>query len=276
MSPVKATIKQIINKLAGSPAYIRPEILDQLKPFALFDAGVIAQPELTIDWHPHSGVATITFPYDADLIHADSVGNGDTIKSRGLQWMERGSGVWHKENYVAHQDHIGILQLWLLLPPAEETAPVHYFNLQPGEVPQVDNVRILLGEYQGVKAAAPVSHNVSYLHICIKKGQVYDWQLPRGQTRGFVYSLTGSLSINRQIFHAEQLALLQEYPSSQVVELSITAESDSEFVLALAEPWAHDIVSQYGQIHTNSSALEVGKQKIKLLGHALAKCLVTG
>ncbi|MCJ8338069.1 MAG: pirin family protein [Pseudomonadales bacterium] len=276
MSSVKATIKQIINKLVGSPAYIRGEILDQLKPFALFDAGVIAQPELTIDWHPHSGVATITFPYDADLNHADSEGNGDTIKSRGLQWMASGSGVWHKENYVAHQDHIGILQLWLLLPPAEETAPVHYFNLQPGEVPQVDNVRILLGEYQGVKAAAPVSHNVSYLHICIKKGQIFDWQLPRGQTRGFVYPLTGSLSINRQIFHAEQLALLQEYPSSQVVELSIIAESDSEFVLALAEPWAYDIVSQYGQIHTNSNALEVGKQKIKLLGNVLAKSQATG
>ena len=56
-----------------------------------------------------------------------------------------------------------MLQLWLLLPPAEETAPVCYINQQPDEVPQIDNVRILLGEYQGVKAVTQVSHNVSYL-----------------------------------------------------------------------------------------------------------------
>ncbi len=117
-----ANVKQIIKKTSGSPAYVRGDLFDQLKPFALFDAGILNQPELTIGWHPHSGVATITFPYDADLIHADSEGNGDTIKSRRLQWMASGSGVWHKENYVAQRDHIGILQLWLLLPPDEETA----------------------------------------------------------------------------------------------------------------------------------------------------------
>ena len=79
---VRASVKQIINKVGSSPAYIRGALFDQLKPFALFDAGIIYQSELTIDWHPHSGVATITFPYDADLNHADSEGNGDTIKSR--------------------------------------------------------------------------------------------------------------------------------------------------------------------------------------------------
>ncbi len=269
MSFIKANVKQIINKQGGNPAYIRGEIFHQLKPFALFDSGVINQAELTIDWHPHSGVATITFPYDAELNHADSEGNVDTIKSRGLQWMASGAGAWHKERYVAHQNYIGILQLWLLLPPAEETAPVRYFNLQPEEVPQVDNVRILLGAYQGVKAAAQVSHNVSYLHVSVKKGQCFNWQLPKGQTRGFVYPLTGALNIEQQIIRAEQLALLQEYPSSQAIELSVTAESDSEFVLALVEPWPHNIVSHYGQIHTNHKALALGKQRIQQLGNKL-------
>lgn len=269
MNLIKASVKQIINKQGGNPAYIRGEIFNQLKPFALFDSGIINQEELIIDWHPHSGVATITLPYDADLKHADSEGNADTIKSRGLQWMASGAGIWHKEHYVAHQDYIGILQLWLLLPPEEETAPVRYFNLQPDEVPQVDNVRILLGEYQGIKAAAQVSHNVSYLHISVKKGQCFNWQFPKGQTRGFVYPLTGSLRIAQQVIYAEQLALLQEHSSSQTIELSVIAESDSEFVLAVVEPWAHDIVSHYGQIHTNNKALAIGKQRIQQLANKL-------
>jgi len=50
---------------------------------------------LLIDWHPHSGVATITFPYDATLHHADSAGNGGIIADHGLQWMNAGSGISH-------------------------------------------------------------------------------------------------------------------------------------------------------------------------------------
>ncbi|GEM_PF-1448367 len=270
-SGVTAKVRQVIKKQSGSPAYIRDDVFDLLKPFALFDAGIINQPEMTIGWHPHSGVATITMPYDADLNHADSEGNGDTIKSRGLQWMASGSGVWHKENYVAQHDHIGILQLWLLLPPDEETAPVRYFNLQPNEVPQVQNVRVLLGEYQGVKAAAEVSHNVSYLHIKLMKGEEFNWQFPKGQTRGFVYPLTGALSINQQAFHAEQMALLEEQTGNSEVEIFINAEADSEFVLALVAPWVHEVITHRGQMHTTDTALAVGKKQIQQLGNELIK-----
>jgi len=90
--------------------------------------------------------------------------------------------------------------------------------LQPDEVPQIGSVRVLLGEYQGVKAAAEVSHNVSYLHINLKKGEDFNWQFPRDQTRGFVYPLTGALSINHQVFHAEQLAQLEEQTRNSEVD----------------------------------------------------------
>ena len=226
---------------------------------------------MTIGWHPHSGVATITMPYNAALNHADSQGNHGTIKSRGLQWMASGSGIWHKENYLAQQDHIGILQLWLLLPPDEETAAVRYFNLQPDDIPQVDNGRVLLGEYQGVKAAQSVSHNVSYLHINLTAGQTFNWQVPPGQTRGFAYPISGSLSINQQSVMPEQLAIFKELSPTTATTFSATAESDCEFVLALVESWQHDVVSQYGQIHTNEAALKVGSKRIQALGNELVQ-----
>jgi len=278
---IKAEVSQIINKQNGSPAYIRGKLFEQLKPFALFDAGVIPQSAMTIGWHPHSGVATITFPYDAKLNHADSQGNGGTINSRGLQWMASGSGVWHKENYVAEQNpvaeknHIGILQLWLLLPPNEETAPVRYFNLQPDEIPQVGNVRVLLGEYQGahvtLKAAEQVSHNVTYLHIHLNKGQRFNWLLPKDQTRGFVYPMSGRLTINQQSINAEQFALLKEFDTSQAVTLSVIAETDCEFVVALTEPWPYEVVSHGGQIHTSKAALAIGSKRIQALGNELVQ-----
>lgn len=268
---MKVEIAQIISKKASSPAYIGAELFEKLKPFALFDAGIIAKKDMTIGWHPHSGVATITFPYDAKLNHADSQGNGDTIQSRGLQWMASGNGVWHKENYIAEKNHIGILQLWLLLPPDEETTPVRYFNLQPEQIPQVGNVRILLGEYQGIKAAEKISHNATYLHIQLKKGEKFQWLLPENQTRGFVYPMSGQLRINQHSVQAEQFALLKESQNSMRQTLTLEAEQDSEFVIALTQPWPFDVVSHYGQIHTNKDALVLGSQHIQALGNELAK-----
>lgn len=268
---MKVDIKQIVSKKNGSPAYIRGALFEQLKPFALFDAGIIEKTEMTIGWHPHSGVATITMPYNADLNHADSQGNHGTIKSRGLQWMASGSGVWHKENYIAQKDHIGILQLWLLLPPNEEIAAVRYFNLQANDIPQLGNVRILLGEYQGVHAAKQVSHNVTYLHIRLNKGQSFNWLLPKDQTRGFVYPMIGRLVINQQRIEAEQFALLKECDNSQPVTLSIIAEANSEFVVAITEPWPYEVVSNYGQVHTSKAALAIGNKRIQALGNELVQ-----
>jgi len=52
----------LLVKKNGSPAYIRDALFEQLKPFALFDAGITEKMEMTIGWYPHSGVATITMP----------------------------------------------------------------------------------------------------------------------------------------------------------------------------------------------------------------------
>jgi len=89
-------VKQVIDRVGNNPAYITGNNQQYFAPFALFDAGrVPSHDPLLIDWHPHSGVATITFPYDATLHHADSAGNGGIIADHGLQWMNAGSGISH-------------------------------------------------------------------------------------------------------------------------------------------------------------------------------------
>ena len=58
------TVKQLIEPIGVSPAYITGSDFNQFAPFALFDAGrVPSRDPLIIDWHPHSGVSTITFPF---------------------------------------------------------------------------------------------------------------------------------------------------------------------------------------------------------------------
>lgn len=273
------SLRQKVNKTHG-PAYITGQNRNEFAPFALFDAGRTGQKEpLIIDWHPHSGIATITFPFDADLHHVDSAGNNGIIKSYGLQWMASGKGIWHKESYYSNlidslveapaasqiPPDIGIMQLWLLLPPAEEVAEVCYFNLQPEQIPSLSKAgqttRVLLGSYrteegESIQAAASISHNASYLDVQLSAGEQWSFQPPAGQSRGFVYPYLGEaghnlVAIDGDGIGLEQVGLLIESNDSVVIQ----ALQDCRFVIALTEPWPHPIVQHYGQIHTHKEAL---------------------
>ena len=61
----------------------------------------------------------------------------------------------------------------------------------------------------------------------------------------------------------EQLALLEESDSG----FAIQAIEDTEFFVALTEPWPYPTVHQYGQMHTNQKALEKGSDTIQKIYH---------
>ncbi|MCG7584687.1 pirin family protein [Photobacterium sp. OFAV2-7] len=261
-------VREIIDRTAHNPAYITGRNRHDFAPFALFDAGEVRESSpLVIDWHPHSGVATITFPYGADLHHQDSSGNSGVINDSGLQWMASGRGIWHKEGYYPRSasSPFGIMQLWLLLPPGEEVAETEYFNLQPNDIPRSGNTRVLLGEYGGVKAAQMISHNVTYLDVSLRRGDTWNLTPAARQVRGFVYPRSGQLVIAGREVDAERLALLEESGKELVVE----AREDTEFVVAMTEPWPHNVIQHYGQIHTNQAALAEGAKHIRQLGQQL-------
>lgn len=255
------SLTQIIERSPNNPAYINHRIRHLLAPFVLFDAGrVTGHNYLTVDWHPHSGVATVTMPYDANLIHHDSMGNKDTIEDQGLQWMASGKGIWHKEHYQGTKTNtdIGIMQLWILLPPNEEIAKSRYFNLKNEDITLHENTRILLGAYQGKQASHTISQDVSYLDVELKAGESWHFQHP-SQTRGFIYPRSGQLRVGEDLLNTENLGLLEESKDT----LEVIALTDTQFVLAASAPWPHKVVHQYGQMHSNLLALEVASNEIQ-------------
>lgn len=257
------TLTQIIDRSENNPAYINHKTRQLLAPFVLFDAGrVTGKEQLTVDWHPHSGVATVTMPYDAQLKHHDSMGNQDTIEDQGLQWMASGKGVWHKEEYqgTKAKTDIGIMQLWVLLPPNEEVANSRYFSLKNKEITQFKNTRILLGSYQGQRAHQQISQDVSYLDVHLKAGESWFFEHD-SQTRGFLYPRSGQLKVGNDTLNTQSFGLLEESNEP----LKVTALTDSQFVLAASAPWKHKIVHQYGQMHSNLLALEIASNEIKRL-----------
>lgn len=260
-------IKQIFS--AQGPAYITRKNRESLNPFVLFDAGLVQTDEKNwgFDWHPHSGVATLTFPFIGDLNHADSGGNSGIIKEGGFQWMQAGGGIWHKEFYHPMNNQIGVHQLWVRLGPKEEEAPVQYFDVDPSEILTDGNTQILIGGYNNQVSPYKVPANITILNVKLNAGEEWTFQPPKNQERGFIYPRSGSVEIGTQTINKFFLGQFEESNKPAFIK----AIEDTEFLVALAEPSPYPIVHQYGQIHTNKKSLEDSTIKIRDIGEQLKK-----
>jgi hypothetical protein len=106
-------------------------------PFTFFDhmgpADVAPGQDLDVRPHPHIGLATVTYLFDGEVIHRDSLGSLQKIQPGDINWMTAGRGIVHSERAEparrAQGGPLYGLQLWVALPTAhEETDPAfdHY------------------------------------------------------------------------------------------------------------------------------------------------------
>lgn len=101
-------------------------------PFVFLDhMGPVALPAghgMDVRPHPHIGLATVTWLFDGEIVHRDSLGVVQTIRPGELNWMTAGRGIVHSERSPADARIAGArmhgLQFWVALPlSAEETEP---------------------------------------------------------------------------------------------------------------------------------------------------------
>src|ERR1700686_1950039 len=78
--------------------------------------------------HPHIGLATVTYLFDGEIMHRDSLGTAAAIKPGEVNWMTAGRGIVHSERTAPDHRNDGEpihgLQCWVAMPAAqEESAP---------------------------------------------------------------------------------------------------------------------------------------------------------
>ena len=103
-------------------------------------------------WHPHRGIETITFLFEGEIDHGDSLGNSGVIRSGDCQWMTAGSGIIHQEMPIAAERMLGF-QLWANLHAADKMTEPAYHEIKSEDLVQSEDdkaiVRIIAGSYNG-------------------------------------------------------------------------------------------------------------------------------
>src|SRR5919106_6815781 len=93
--------------------------LDQMGPAEfLIGHGLDVRP------HPHIGLATVTYLFEGEILHRDSLGTVQPIRPGEVNWMTAGRGIVHSERTPpalrpAGPEAFGI-QVWVGLPAAQE------------------------------------------------------------------------------------------------------------------------------------------------------------
>src|ERR1700745_918506 len=101
-------------------------------PFVFFDQmGPTVLPAgsgLDVRPHPHIGLATVTYLFDGEILHRDSLGTVQLIRPGEVNWMIAGRGIVHSERTPselrAGESRLFGIQTWIALPKdREETDP---------------------------------------------------------------------------------------------------------------------------------------------------------
>src|SRR5215213_9003512 len=113
---------------------------DQMGPVALAPGrGLDVRP------HPHIGLATVTYLFEGEIMHRDSLGTVQAIRPGEVNWMTAGRGIVHSERTPGPLRETGSrvfgIQTWVALPREHEEAPAAFLHFAAGALPVIEDER---------------------------------------------------------------------------------------------------------------------------------------
>lgn len=146
-------------------------------PFIFIDhmgpAGMDKDQNMDIPPHPHIGLSTLTYLFEGNVMHKDSLGTEIEIKPGQVNWMTAGSGIVHSERtpeYLRHTDKmLHGLQIWVALPKELEEMTPSFFHASEDELPQWEtdtiSYKLIAGEIMGKVSPVPVYSPLYFLEL---------------------------------------------------------------------------------------------------------------
>jgi redox-sensitive bicupin YhaK (pirin superfamily) len=230
--------------------------LDHMGP-ASFDAGE----GIDVRPHPHIGLATVTYLFDGEIIHRDTLGSQQAITPGAVNWMTAGSGISHSErtgvNERSHLHNVHGLQSWVALPREVEEKGAEFFHHAAGALPMAARngvaLRILAGEAYG--EVAPVKIHSPLFYVEAKMAAGSRLELPEQYTERAAYIIDGQVKIENTPLAPRTLPVF--LPRGKVV---IEAETASHLMLLGGEPLPEKRFIWWNFVSTSQERIEQAKR----------------
>ncbi len=210
-------------------------------PFVFFDHMLATDfapgQGMNINQHPHIGLSTLTYLFEGQVQHKDSLGSDQLVRPGDVSWMTAGRGVAHVERTPQALRESGSrlhgLQLWLALPRAEEGREPSYSHHPLASLPQSESlgvrIRLIAGNGFCLVSPVPVLSPTLYADIQMVAGSTLT--LPPEYPQRALYLLEGEALLDDDPAPLRQLLVLPEGASPV-----LSACADCRAVLIGGEP----------------------------------------
>jgi len=204
---------------AGERRMIGPFIFfDQMGPIT-FKAGT----GIDVRPHPHIGLATITYLFEGEILHRDSLGNAQAIRPGEVNWMTAGRGIVHSERTpealrMAPSPVFGI-QAWVALPRGQEEMEPSFAHHAAETLPIIEDkgsrVRLMIGSLMGARSPVATVSEMVYADATLGAGARLAFPVEHEERA--IYVVKGVIDIASRSFGASQLLVLKRGVEAAVV-----------------------------------------------------------
>jgi len=226
--------------------------VDQIDPFLLLHHAEWKLPKGYIPLktgvgpHPHRGFSPISFIFKGGIHHRDTMGNSSVIMEGGTQWLNAGRGMMHSERPPENMDQPEqqFVQLWINTPANHKMDAPKYFALSEKETPQIPNtendIRLVSGEYQGVKGPIEYFSRLIILRMQLKAASEESFSIPASMN-ALLYLVSGEINLKKYGKVEAQNAVVFDNSDE---EINFSINKDSKALLLAGEPLNEPVVRQ--------------------------------
>jgi redox-sensitive bicupin YhaK (pirin superfamily) len=186
-------------------------------PFVFFDhmgpARFAPGEGIDVRPHPHIGLATVTYLFEGEIVHRDSLGFVQPIRPGDVNWMTAGRGIVHSERtgpeVRARGGPLHGIQAWVGLPRADEEAEPAFRHHPGGSLPVLERpgarLRLVAGAAFGERSPVAARSPLFYVDAALEDGARLD---PPEAAERAVYVAEGAVECAGERIAAGRLAVL--------------------------------------------------------------------
>jgi redox-sensitive bicupin YhaK (pirin superfamily) len=210
--------------------------------------------------HPHIGLATITYLFEGEILHRDSLGYVQRIRPGEINWMTAGRGIVHSEKVtpeiLASGQKLHGLQTWVALPLEHEEVAPRFEHYGADAIPKLRldgvDITVVIGTAYGQTSPVQAASETLYVEAHLDAGATLE--LPAAQELA-VYVVAGTVDIGEQVVGDGVLAVLREGETA-----TVKAPGGAHLMLAGGDTLEGDRIIWWNFVSSSRERLEQAKR----------------